>query len=173
MASDKYEQYVLPYLDKVEELASNGCTYAEISSALGIHERTMYNYFQKYPDLRAAIIMGRQTVVKEVKRAMLKKALGFEYEEKRTITKRQGDEEIVTEEIVTKYSAPSEGAAQIILRNADKSYLDRDQTSVDLKQREVELKEKIADSNYFFDGDCADVMNNDGECNEKESELDG
>lgn len=147
----KFEDYVAPRIPEIREWAAQGLTNLEIAKKLAIAEKTLYTYMQDYPILRLTLIEGRQLAVGEIRAAMFKRATGFTYTETKKVTKKQGEEEIVTEEINEKYSVPSETAAAMLLRIWDKDYRDRDAKSVELKERETELKERIADSNYFFD----------------------
>lgn len=164
----KYEDLVENRLDEVKEWASAGATNLDIANRLNISEKTFYSYCTQHSIFRLTILEGRKSVVSEIRAAMFKRAMGFNYTETKRTTKQQGDEKIVTVEETEKYQAPSETAASMLLRLYDKDYIDRDQTSIGLKEREVNLKEKIAESNYFFNEECAEMTNDDGENQQKD-----
>jgi hypothetical protein len=142
----KYESYVKPMIPKIEGWVRSGATEAEICQALGIAISTFNDYKKKYSELSGALRAGRQSIVLDIKAALLKKALGFEYEEKRGIKK---DGKITSLEINTRYAPPDTTAAAMLLRNYDKEWLDKDATTTDFKQQELELKKALAEANNF------------------------
>ena len=148
MPKGKYATYVLPRLDEVRQWASEGATDEEIFKRLNISNGSFYNYIKNYPEFKMTIIEGRQTVVQEIRQAMLKKALGYTYQEKKTI-KRPDDNgvlKVAETSVVEKYEKPSEGAAALLLRLYDKDFIDRDATTMALREREVALKEMKAEA---------------------------
>ena len=148
MPKGKYATYVLPRLEEVKEWASQGATDEEIFSRLNISNGAFYKYLKEYPEFKITIIEGRQTVVKEIRQAMLKKALGFTYQEKKTIkrTDDNGTLKVAEVSIVEKFEKPSESAAALLLRLYDKDFRDRDATTMALREREVALKEMKAEA---------------------------
>ena len=87
---------------------------------------------------------------------MLKRALGFQYEEKKVISQKiviegANDEEIpaklIKTEITTKTALPSEAACLILLQHWDldsqgKTKWSRDLASKEIKEAELEFKKK-------------------------------
>lgn len=142
----KYEEYVRPRLKQIEEWARSGATEDEICTALGIAKSTFYDYKNKYSELSAALRTGRQCVVLDIKAALLRKAVGFEYEEKRGV-KKGGD--LVTTEVYKRYSPPDPTAATMLLRNYDPDWRDRDTATTDFKRQELEIKKALAEANNF------------------------
>lgn len=143
---NKYEQYVKPYLKKIEEWTKSGATEKEICTALGIAVSTFNEYKNEFSELSDALRAGRQNVVLDIKAALLKKALGFEYEEKRGT--RKGDQ-MANVEIYKRYCPPDTTAAAMLLRNYDDSWRDKDTITTDMKQQEIELRKAIAEANSF------------------------
>lgn len=81
---------------------------------------------------------------------MLKKALGYEYEEKKSVARRDKDgDNVILVEKYQRHIPPSETAAAMLLRNYDKDWLDNDQTTKGLKQQKLDLEKAIADANNF------------------------
>lgn len=69
---------------QIEGWAREGLNDVQIASNIGISLSTYYEWQNKYPDLSEAIKKGKAPVDLEVENALLKRALGYEYEE--TIT---------------------------------------------------------------------------------------
>lgn len=146
----KYDEFVAPHLEQIKKAVSAGATDAEIADSIGISVSTLIEYKKKYPEFQQAFARGREQVVFEIKAALLKKALGFNYdEEKRTGRKDKNGENIILVEKFTRYCPPSETAAGMLLRNYDKEWLDSDKTSIDLRKQEHDLRKAIAESNNF------------------------
>jgi hypothetical protein len=142
----KYEEYVQPYLNQITEWARSGATEKEISDALGVALSTFSVYKNEYSELSDALRTGRQTVILNVKAALYKKAIGFEYEEKRGV-KKGG--KIVSTEVFVKYSPPDTTAAAMLLRNYEEQWRDKDSVQTDFKRQEIEIKKALAEANNF------------------------
>lgn len=146
----KYDTEIKPHLDEIREAVKNGATVTEIAAALGIAESTLYKYKNEKAELSAAFTRGRANIVIQIRGALLKKALGYEYQEKKQYIKKDEDGESVTyTEITTKHQAPSETAGAMLLRNYDENWLDKDSITTQLKQQELELKKMNAEANIF------------------------
>lgn len=78
MAKKKYTDD-FPLL--AEDFARRGMIDEEIWKSLGIGKSTYYKYQLKYGDFMDAIKKGKSPVDVKVENALLKRALGFEYEE--------------------------------------------------------------------------------------------
>ena len=145
-AKSKYDEYVKPRLKDIEKWAAAGATNKEICAALGIAECTLIDYKKKHTELSKALRAGRQSVVLEIKAALLKKALGFEYDETTAGTDKEGQPRVT---VYHKYAQPDTTAAAMLLRNYDDTYRDKDILMTDIKQKEIELKRAIAEANNF------------------------
>ena len=146
----KYDTHIAPHLKEIEKAVKGGATVTEIAAALGVAESTLYKYKEEKAELSAAFACGRANIVIEIRAALLKKALGYEYQEKKQYIKKDGEGENVTyTEITTKHQPPSETAGAMLLRNYDENWLDKDSFTTQLKQQELELRKAIADSNKF------------------------
>lgn len=147
----KYETEVLPFIDDIKKAVQAGATLDEVAAGLGIAKSTLCRYKNEKQELKDAFARGRAAVIFDIKAALLKKALGYEYTEKKTVVKpATGGFPIVTAiEEYQKHQPPSETAAAMLLRNYDKEWLDRDSISTDLKQQKLELEKAIAAANNF------------------------
>lgn len=75
--SDIKEKLIL-----VECWARDGLTDEQISNNLGISTTTFYEYKKNYPEFSESLKRGKEIVDYEVEKALLKRALGYEFEEK-------------------------------------------------------------------------------------------
>lgn len=73
-----YNEYVIV---KVEELAKNGLNNKQICKALGIGEKTFYEWLEKYPQLAHALKKYRGLADIEVENALYRNAVGYTYKE--------------------------------------------------------------------------------------------
>lgn len=146
----KYETEVKPHIDEIRKAVEAGATVEEIAKAFNIAVSTLHKYKAEKKELSDAFARGREKIVIEIKAALLKKALGFEYEEEKRVGRKDAKgENIILVEKYKRYSVPSETAAQMLLRNYDKEWLDKDMTSNELKKQEMALRTAIAESNNF------------------------
>jgi predicted transcriptional regulator len=67
-----------------EGMARRGMTDEQIAEKLGISKDTFYQYIKKYPDFSDSLKRGKSPVDVEVENALLKRALGYDYEETTT-----------------------------------------------------------------------------------------
>lgn len=145
-----YESTIAPHLDEIKKAVANGATVKEVATALGIAESTLNKYKAEKTELMAAFARGRASIVIEIRGALLKKALGYDYEEEKRVGRKDGKgENIVLVEKYKKHQPPSETAAAMLLRNYDETWLDKDSATTQLKQQEFELRKAIADSDNF------------------------
>lgn len=145
-----YETDIKPHIEDIQKAVSAGATVKEIAAGLGIAESTLMKYKAEKAELKQAFARGRDKVIIEIKAALLKKALGFNYdEEKKVGRKDKNGENIVLVEKYTRYSPPSETAAAMLLRNYDKEWRDNDKTSAEMRQQEHDLRKAIAEANNF------------------------
>lgn len=146
----KYDECVKPHLAEIKKAVKSGATLDEIATALGIAKSTLCTYKNEKKELSDAFTRGRAYIVFDIKAALLKKALGYDYEEKKTVGRKdQKGENIVLIEKYNRHQPPSETAANMLLRNYDKNWRDSDNVSTDLKQQKLELEKAIAKANNF------------------------
>lgn len=81
MAKSKWEE-IKGKLILVEGWARDGLTNEQIAENLGIGKTTFYKMVKEHPELSEHLKKGKEIVDYEVENALLKKALGFDYEEK-------------------------------------------------------------------------------------------
>jgi len=147
----KYADYVKPHLRDISDWVQI-MDEEQIARRLGVSTASWYEYKNKYPELSEAIKAGRQDLITEVRSALKMRAKGFEYQEKKTYTKVGDNGTAVYEEVTTKYSPPDVAACNSILQNLDKDWY-RDKAAHLLRQREFELRRKIAEANNWLEPD--------------------
>ena len=139
-----YAKKVEPYLDKISEMALS-MTEEQIASSLGISYSTFRKYKNEYSALNDSLKKGRAELVMDLKSVLIKKAKGFNYEEKK-ITKEHG--EVVKEEIYIRASTPDVGALHLLLKNYDDNWANEPQLLA-LRKEELEFhKEKLKKSEW-------------------------
>lgn len=78
----KYAEWITDDgLLRIEGWARDGLIDAQIAHNMGISERSLVDWKNRFPAISAALKKGKAPVDIEVENALLKKALGYEYEE--------------------------------------------------------------------------------------------
>jgi len=141
MAKNKWPQ-IQSRLLLVEKWARDGLTEEQICKNLGISRTTFYEYKNKYPDILNALKKGKEVHITEVENALIKRALGFTYEETETYIKDIAGSKTQMIKKVTKYCPPDVGACAIILKNKDKDHYSDNPGMLELKRKMLELQKK-------------------------------
>ena len=82
IAKGKYQEWLTPDgLTTLEGLARDGLTDELICQKIGIGTRTFYEWMERFPQIAQAIKRGKAPVDIQVENALLKRALGYEYDE--------------------------------------------------------------------------------------------
>lgn len=110
MAKGKYEYWLTPEgLLKIEGWARDGLTDEQIAQNMGVNKATLYRWKEKYCDICDTLKRGKEVVDRQVENALLRRALGYEYEE---VKEKFEDEELI-ERTVTKKEVVPDVTAQI------------------------------------------------------------
>lgn len=163
MAKSKYETHVKLRFDEIAEWVRLGATEKEIIKNLGICEDTFYTYKKKYTEFLELLKKNRAKPVEDIKAAMLKRAVGFQYEEKKVVSQYiefddgsgiKTPAKVIRTEITTKTALPDVAAGLVLLQHWDKdengnTKWSRDPANREIKEKELELKEKIAEENNW------------------------
>ena len=81
MAKSKWED-IKDKLTLIEGWARDGLTNEQIADNLGIGKTTFYRMIKEHSELLEHLKKGKEVVDYEVENALLKRALGYKYEEK-------------------------------------------------------------------------------------------
>lgn len=165
----KYETHVKPNLQLIQEMART-MTEKQIAESLGVAYTGAWSLYKKqHPELAESLKRGRQNLVAELRSSLIKKAMGYEYTEtKETIEHVKWPDEIyaalidagftpnqiassrtVKIEIAHKKAAPDVAAINLALKNYDKENWANDPQALELKKKELELRERQIENNEW------------------------
>ena len=140
-----YKKKVEPYLSEIAQMALT-MTEEQIAKTLGVGWSTFRGYKQLYPALTDALKSGRAKLVMELKSAMIQRAKGFSYEERKRVVKNGV---VVQDEIYTKAALPDVASMNLLLKNYDKDNWANDPQTLELKRQELELQKlKIEEGSW-------------------------
>lgn len=111
----KYDEWLTNEgLIKIEGWARDGLTDEQIAGNMGIKRQTLYDWKKKYPVFSDTLKRGKEIIDRQVENSLLKRALGYEYDEVTTTTYPNGEEETKR---VTKHVVPDTTAQIFWLKN--------------------------------------------------------
>jgi transposase len=99
---------------KITGWARDGLVNEQIAQNIGIHPSTLYDWQNKYPEIAEALKQGKEVIDRQVESALLKRALGYEYEEVKMIATESGGKRV---EKTRKQVLPDVGAQIFWLKN--------------------------------------------------------
>lgn len=165
----KYETHIKPNLQLIQEMART-MTEKQIAESLGVSYTGAWSlYKQQYPELAESLKKGRQNLVAELRSALIKKAKGYEYTETKETTERVkwpdelydmmidagftpqqiGQARLVKTEVAHKKTTPDVAAINLALKNYDKENWANDPQALELKKKELELRERQVENNEW------------------------
>ena len=131
----KYEDWLTEDgLLKVQGWARDGLSNEQIAHNIGINKDTLYEWQKRFSDFSDALKKGKEVVDREVENALLKRAMGYEYDEvtQEPVTdKDTGITEMRVTKRVTKQVVPDVTAQIFWLKNRKPNEF-RDKRDVDL-----------------------------------------
>lgn len=120
-ARGKYVEWVAPEgLIKIEGWARDGLTNEQIAGNMGITRETLRVWSNKYTVISATLKRGKEVIDRQVENALLKRALGYQYNEvtqEKTWSDELGKYETLVTKIVTKEVNPDTTAQIFWLKN--------------------------------------------------------
>ena len=144
MAGTKYETVVLPNLKLIERWKRNGASEEEIAKRLGIAYSTFNLYKSKKSELSEALKKGAEIVDAEVENALLKRALGYSYDE---VTQECTPEGMKITKVVTKQVVPDTTAQIFWLKNrCPDKWRDKTQVETSISNENKELMREYLNS---------------------------
>ncbi|RXZ84169.1 transposase [Paenibacillaceae bacterium] len=82
MAKGKFHAWLMPEgLILLEGWARDGLTDEQIADNMGVKRQTLYEWKNRFPDISDALKKGKEVVDRHVENALLKRALGYQYDE--------------------------------------------------------------------------------------------
>ena len=145
MAKSKWPQ-VRERFAEIEKWARDGLTEKQIAKNLGISRNTLNDYKNRYPDFSDTLKRGKQVCVAEIENALVRRALGYEYEEIKTYIKDDAQGTTTYTEKTIKHQPPDVGACAILLKNKDPKNYTNDKAALELKRQELELRKMIEEA---------------------------
>lgn len=143
-----YETQIKPRFSDISDWLKSGATDKQIAFNLGIAYSTFNKYKSEKTEFAEFLKMGRQALVIELRGALVKKALGFNYVETSEIKERDvetGEMKIAKVETKMKYAQPDVAALNLCLKNYDADNWANDPQALKLKEKELQLRREIAD----------------------------
>lgn len=114
MAKGKYEKWLEPdSLLLLQSWARDGLTDEQIAGNCGITTKTLYEWKNRFGEIREALKKGKEVVDVEVENALYKRALGYDYEE---IVEEDGSDGH-KRRVTRKHMPPDTAACFIWLKN--------------------------------------------------------
>lgn len=145
MAKGKYADWLTPEgLLKIEGWARDGLTDEQIAQNMSIGYSTLQTWKLKYQDIRDTLKKGKEVVDRQVENALLKRALGYEYEE----VKEKFEDGVLTERTVTKKEVAPDTTAQIFWLKNRKREVWSDRQNIELSQP---IDESIKEMEAYFE----------------------
>ena len=171
----KYETNVKPRFDEITKWAENGMSERDMAKNLDVHYSTFIEYKGKYPELNELLKKSRATPVEDIKAAMLKRAKGFQFIEKKVIKQyidipddlkemleNNGIDvggyekpQLVRTEETLKTALPDVAAGLVLLQHWDKNddgttKWSRDPAKMEMQKAELELKKLKAEEDVWI-----------------------
>lgn len=137
-----YDTLIKPRFDEVLEWLRNGATDRQIYENLGIKKDAFYKYKREKSEFSEILQKGRQSLVVQLRGALVKKALGFQYSEIKKYTKIENGKSVQYIEETKKNALPDVAAINLCLKNYDKENWSNDPRADEFKKQELELKKK-------------------------------
>lgn len=148
MAKGIYKEWLTPErLSLLEAWCRDGLIDADIAKRIGIRRETLYDWKNKYPLISNALKKGKEIIDIEVENSLLKRAMGYEYEE--VTEERVGEMGLITTKIVKKQVVPDTTAQIFWLKNRKPKEW-RDKQEIDI-QGQISLEtliEKVKGEEY-------------------------
>lgn len=139
----KYKTDIKPRFDEIRKWLELGATEKEVASNLGIAESTYFKLKKENKEFSEFIKSNRKNPIIQIKAAMYKRAIGFQYSEIKTIVDDDGK---TREETTVKTALPDTTAGLILLKHWDKDVeWTGDPASLKIKKLELELKKQQAE----------------------------
>ena len=141
---EKYHDSVEPYLDEIREMAQT-MTEKQIAETLGISYSCFRRYKEQHEALKDALKKGRKKLIMDLRSALIRRAKGFQYEEKKIIK----EDRKIREEIYTRTVLPNVAAINLALKNYDKENWANDPQMLRIREKELELQERKLEQNEW------------------------
>ena len=137
-----YETKIKPHFPEILQMCES-MTDKQIADSLGVAYSTFLKYKAEKKEFAEVLKKGRQKLVSELKSVLIKRAKGYDYEEKKIITDSDG---YTRKEIYQRHSRPDVASINLLLKNYDRENWSNDWQNHEIKLKELELKQKSFES---------------------------
>lgn len=146
-----YETKIKSRFEDIKKWLTGGATERQVAAALGIAYSTFNKYKAENMEFQQLLqSVDRTEIILDLRSALLKKALGFKYEETKKYSKQDDDGNTTTYvEVTEKQSLPDVAAINLALKNYDSTNWSNDPAMLRLKQQELELKKQAIDKDNW------------------------
>lgn len=144
-----YDTIIKPRFDDITQWLRNGATEKQIYQNLGISEDAFYRYKRNKKEFYELLKNGRSALVIQLRGALVKKALGYDYTETKKYTKVEDGKPVQYVEETTKAAHPDVAALNLCLKNYDPDNWANDPQLLKIKEKELELRREIADKDNW------------------------
>lgn len=151
---------IVENLDKIEKLLGEGYTERSVADYIGIGYSTWNKYksiddeempMKEKSEFIETIKRGRHKLVGDLKKTLIKKAMGFTYTEKKYyITEDEDGNKKKHTEVYEKQALPDTASLNLALKNYDNEWAN-DPAMLELKRQAFELEKMIASEKNWID----------------------
>lgn len=111
----KYDEWLTEEgLIKIEGWARDGLTDEQIAHNMGIATSTLYEWKKKHSEFSETLKKGKEVIDRQVENALLKRALGYSYDE---VTRESVEGSLEVTKVITKQVSPDTTAQIFWLKN--------------------------------------------------------
>ncbi len=162
IAKGKYQEWLeQDNLILIEDWARQGLTDEQIAKNMDISYSTFREWKKKYSALSAALKKGKAPIDFEVENALLKRALGFEYEETETVFEDVDGKPKKRIKKTIKYAPPDTSACIFWLKNRKPNHWRKMNEAVENKLKaETEKLLKEAEALKLLETDDTNITIN-------------
>lgn len=167
----KYETHIKPFLPAILEMRRT-MTERQIAEKLGIAYSTFSKYKDQFPEFSEVLEKGKRNLVADLRSALIKRAEGYVYTEihetktqiklptdlqmkllKSGVSEEELKElctaQLVKHEVKHKQAHPDVAAINLALKNYDKNNWSNDPQMLELRKKEIELRERQIEQNEW------------------------
>ena len=129
--------------------ARGGLTEEQIAKKCSVSPSTLSEWKNKFPEIAEALKEGKEVIDTLVENALLKRALGYTYEEKtyeRKQVTEEGDMGMVLTKTVTKEVIPDTTAQIFWLKNRKKADWRDNAERLEMEREKLELDKRLTDA---------------------------
>ena len=142
---DVYTTHMKPRFNEIVDWLRHGATERQVAHNIGVGYSTYLKHKAQNKEFQELVKNAKQSLIVELRGALVKKALGFTYTETKKSTKIENGQPIQYIEETTKQALPDVAAINLALKNYDSDNWANDPQMLKFKEKELELRREIAE----------------------------